>query len=211
MAEIILNWDNSAVNASPNATAQRASKRLKAVGGAFDTVNFVPANDLPKSATTTTATVLGNRVYEFKIEAICGSGGPTANNNGLQEGISFVCIVPAFSSTHNSVNVTTNLINTDITKIRFILKKASDDSIVGNITSNNVLNSATANFTGLTPGTNYYVTIELYAIVNGVEVISSASNYLNDICGGNIAGYQVATGAAPSCPAPIDLVVGITP
>lgn len=211
MALLTLNWDNTLVLASANATGQRASKRIKSVGGAFSTLGFNPANDLLKTAVTTDATVDANKVYEFMIQAICISGGPTMNTNGLQEGIVFQCIEPSFDETNTTIDVVVNLAGLDITKIRVRLKKQSDDSLVGTVTANKIGTIATASFSGLTASTDYYVEIELYATVNGVEVISSAAEYLNEVCGGNIDGYQVSTTANPSCPAPLDLEVVTTP
>lgn len=207
MSVKILSWDNTAVLANVNATGQRASKRVKAIGGAFQTSGFSPANDLLKTAVTTDATVIDNRVYEFKIEALCGIGGPVINNNGVKEGIIFACIAPSFSSDNSSVTAVINCLNTDITKARVILKKQSDNSVVGTLTVNNVANACTALFSGLDASTNYYVTVELYSLVDGVEVISSDAAYLNAVCGGNIAGYQVSTNASPACPAPASLVI----
>lgn len=209
MATINMTWDNTAVNASPNAIGQRVSKRLKSVGGAYDTVGFNPANDMAKTENAAEAnTVTANRTYEFKVEALCTVGGPTINSNGVQEGIAFACVNPVFTPTHNSVQVVLNLATTDITKARIVLKKQSDDSTVATQTQNKVGTTVTANFAALDPSTDYYVTVELYATINGVEVISSSANYLNAVCGGNVANYQVSTSAAPACPAPADLVVG---
>jgi hypothetical protein len=207
MGTLTLNWDNTAVNASSNATGQRASKRIKSVGGAFQTSGFTPTNDMAKSVNEADATVTDNRVYEFKIEALCLTGGPIANTGGLKEGIVFACIVPSFTVSESTIQVVLNVLNTDISKARIILKKQSDDSTVGTITPNTVSNTITANFTGLDASTDYYVTIELYATVGGVEVISSDENYLNDVCGGDVEGYQVSTNSAPSCPAPTTLTV----
>jgi hypothetical protein len=208
MATIPISWDNSAVNANVLATGQRVSKRIKALIGAFDTLGFAPVNDMAKTVNSAVSTILPNRVYEYKVEAICSSGGPIINNNGPRDGIVFECIVPTFITTSTTIDVVVDLLNKDITKIRVRLKKQSDNSLIGTITANKVGNNATANFTGLVGGTAYYVEIELYALVNGVEVISSAANYLNAVCGGNIAGYQVTTGATPTCPAPLNLVIG---
>jgi hypothetical protein len=208
MGVLTLNWNNAAVLASANATGQRASKRIKAVGGAFDITGFTPSNDLLKSANTVNVNIINNRVYEFKIEALCIIGGPTPNNNGLREGLVFVCIAPSFVTTFNSVTVNFNLLNTDITKVRVRLKKQSDDSIIGTVTASNVANVASAIFSsGVDAATAYYVEVELYSIINGVEIISSAANFLNAVCGGNISGYQVQTDDPPSCAIPANLQI----
>ena len=46
---------------------------------------------------------------------------------------------------------------------------------------------------GLDSATGYYLEVEFYATINGVEVISSDAAYLGASCGGNITGYQVTT------------------
>lgn len=198
MATRTLTWDNTAVLANVNATAQRASKRIKAVGGSFNTLNFLPVNDLPTSAITTDANMLlVNRVYEFKIEAICTAGGPTANTNGLKEGIVFDCIVPSLVRRPTEIDVIIDCTGSDLTKGKVVLKKQSDDSVVGTITSARAADSIYAGFTGLIATDAYYCEIELYAVVEGVEVISSDAAYLNAVCGGNIVGYKIvaATGS----------------
>lgn len=207
MATLNVNWDNTAVNASANATGQRVSKRIKAVGGAYQTTGFAPANDLPKTANTTVATVTENRVYEFLLQALCLTGGPIDDPGGVKEGLKFACIIPSFSSSESTVTVNISTLNVDITKARVILKKDSDDSTVGTMTVNSVANNIQALFSGLDATTDYYVTIELYAEVGGVEVISSDAAYLNAVCGGNVANYQVSTNSAPACPAPTSLVI----
>lgn len=210
MAQLILMWDNTAVNASANATGQRGSKRIVVVGGAWSTLGFTPINDWPKSQDNALVDVIANRVYEFMIEALCTDGGPIPNNNGPKQGLVFECIAPFFDSGSTTIDVGVSLLNTDITKVKFVLKRNSDDVIVGTITANNVGDQAIANFAGLDPSTNYYVEIELYAVVDGVEVISSGvqPGGTGQVCGGDVIGYQVATTAAPACPAPAALVVG---
>ncbi len=207
MGTLKLSWDNSNLVFDPNTDAQRASKRVKAIGGAYDTVGFNPANDMAKSVNEALATVLDNRVYEFIIDAICISGGPTPNDNGPIEGIAFACIAPSFNPTYNSLNVVLNLVNTDISKIRVTLRKQSDNSLVGTFTASRSGTTATATFSGLTASTDYWVQIELYAVVNGVEVISSDAAYLGAVCGSNAAPYQVTTSPVPPCPAPKTLEV----
>lgn len=192
---LVLSWDNTVLLANANVLAVRAYWRLKTVGGAFNTTGFSPANDMNKSIVTTSFTVSSsnvNKVFEFKISSICSEGGPT--DNGLVEGIVFSCIVPSLVSYTNRVDVDINFTGTDITKVRYTLKKQSDNSIVGGpIIVNVVANNAPHSFTGLIANTGYYLEVELYATVNGTEVISSAANYLNAVCGGNTSGYQIST------------------
>lgn len=202
MATFTLNWDNSLVLAEPNAINQRASYRVKTVGGAFITAGFAPANDL---ATTDVTTVLAgataNKIYEFKIEALCTAGGPTMNDNGIVEQIVFLCVAPSsLTQTSSSVTISLDLTATDITKVRFRLRKQGDDSLVQTITTvcPGAIGSTSANFTALAANTAYYVTAEFYCTINGVEVISSSSDYLNAVCGGNVAGWQVTTDALPT-------------
>jgi hypothetical protein len=189
MGTLTLNWDNTAVNASANATGQRALKRIAAVGGAFNTSDFSPANTLLKTATTTVATVLNNRVYDFKVEALCTEGGPTENTNGLKQGIVFACIPPIINIGPTNIEVTIDLTSTDITKARIVLKLASDDSIISTQVVSRSVNTVYYNFSGLASD-GYYLEIELYATVDGVEVISSDETYLGVVCGGNVEGYQ---------------------
>lgn len=207
MGSINFIWDNAAVLASINTTAQRASKRLKSVGGAYDTLGFTPTNDMAKAVNAASVVVIDNNIYEIILQAICVNGGPVDNGNGPKEGIIFACILPTFSTTHNSVDVILNLINTDIHKIRVKLRKQSDNSLVGTFIASRSVNTATATFAGLPASTAYWVEIEFYAIVNGVEVISSDVFYLNAVCGSNIPAYQVTTAAPPVCPAPMNLEV----
>lgn len=207
MGIIKFKWNNAAILASINTTGQRASKRIKAIGGAYDATGFTPANDMAKAIDAAQVTVLSNRVYEVIVEALCISGGPTPNDNGPIEAIDFACILPSFDPTHNAIDVVLDLTDTDISKIRVKLRKQLDNTLVGTFTASRVSNAATATFTGLTASTAYWVEIEFYAVVNGVEVISSDAFYLGSVCGTNITAYQVATTAPPACPAPTDLEV----
>lgn len=191
MATLTLTWDNTAVNASANATGQRAMKRIAAIGGAFNSSNFSPANPLLKTATTTQAeSIIANRVYDFYIEALCTEGGPTPNTDGIKQRIKFECITPVINTGIDYVTVIVNVANTDITKGRFILRKQSDDTIVDTVVgTRSGFDEVFATFPSLSPDA-YYVTVEFYAVVDGVEVISSAAGYMNAVCGGNEEGYQ---------------------
>lgn len=185
MAQFNLSWFNTAVIINPNATGQRVSHRRKSIGGAYSTTGYTPANDLPKTASAVQSPVLANnQVWEFKVEAICTEGGPTANDNGNQEGLKFSCLEPVITNiTINSATVALNVNNTDITAATFVIHDASDDSTVfGPTTVARVGNSITLNVTGLTPETEYYVETILYAIVNGAQIASNDANQLNDSC-----------------------------
>lgn len=185
-----LNWTPSITG---NVTAQRASKRKKAVGGAFDTTGFTPANNMGTGVSSATTTVLNNIIYEFKIENLCTTGGPTLNNNGIIEQIKFACILPAITRTSTTININISLVGLDITKVRYVLKKQSDSSTIATHTINKVSDNVPDTFTGLDPATGYYFTIEMYTTINGGEVISSNVAYLNAVCGGNVTGYQIST------------------
>ncbi len=183
MGVLTLQWDNSDVLASPIGTGQRASKRIKTVGGAFDTSGFTPANDLATSATSVQVTLTENKVYQFKIDGLCSIGGPTPNNNGLIEGIVFGCIIPDITKTTTTAQVVVDVSNTDITKLRFVLRLTADDSVVATVSATRVANSVTGNFSSLVGNTNYYVTYEPFAIIDGVEKGSTDLIPSVDLCG----------------------------
>ena len=195
MAILYCTWDNTAVSASSNVISQRLSWREKTVGGGFNTTSVTPSNDMSKTinaANFTAATV--NKVYEFKVEAICTEGGPTANLNGVIENIVFDCVIPEItvpSSTSLAFHIA--IPSTDITKARVRLKLQSDNSLIDTQTITKVSNAIDYTFTGLTPATGYYFEVEFYAIVNTVEVISSSIDYIGASCGGNISGYIAET------------------
>ena len=195
MATLYCNWDNTAVSASSNVISQRVSWREKSLGGSFNTTSITPSNDMAKTinaANFTAATV--NKVYEFKVEALCTVGGPTPNANGVVENIVFECVTPStFIVTDSTIAFNIAIPSTDITKARVRLKKQSDNSLVDTQTINKVSNAIDYTFTGLTASTGYYFEVEFYAIVNTVEVISSSLDYLGAACGGNIVNYTATT------------------
>lgn len=205
MAVFTLNWDNTLTLASPNTLAQRASYRRKDVGGAWITAGFTPANDMLKTAITALSPdLLVNVLYEFRVQAICTTNGPTTNSNGIREQIIFACIAPATSQSDVAATASISTVGLNITKVRFTLRKTSDNSIVGGPTTITVAGDlAQTTVTGLTASTSYYWQIELLATVNGVEVVSSAIDYLNAVCGP----YSVTTAAPAACQAPEDLEV----
>lgn len=185
MAQINLTWFNTAVIVNPNVTGQRVSHRQKSVGGAFITTGYTPANDLPKTASASQSPVLAdNRVWEFKVEAICTEGGPTINDNGLQEALKFACLTPVVSAiTASSATITLNVTGLDITQATFIIHLASDDTVVaGPTTVARVGNSITYNATGLDDDEDYYIETILYAIVNGSQIQSNDADQLDDSC-----------------------------
>lgn len=176
MAQFNLTWINTVLLINPNVTAQRALYRQKSIGGAFINTGFTPSNDLPVTASAVSSPVLAdNRIWEFKIQAICTVGGPTDNQNGIQEGLKFACIQPIVSASITTAQAVLNVANTDIIKARFTVHRDDNNAVAfGPVTVNRVGNSITANATGLSGSTDYYWETELYTTVNGVEVISSA-------------------------------------
>lgn len=196
MGLLYLQWDASGITPA-NVIAYRLSKRIKTVGGAYSTTGFTPSNDIALGIGDANINVTNNKVYEFKLEHICTTGGPTISGNGVQEQIKFACIAPVLGSSVDEISVDINLTGTDITKARLYLKRQSDDVIAGGpVIVNNVADAITHTFTGLDANTGYYVTVELYATVGGIEVISSAAAYLGAVCGGNVSGYQIDTDTA---------------
>lgn len=190
---ISLQWNNSSIDGNPNAISQRISARIKTVGGPFLTTGFSPANPLATSVNEVSYTPVENKVYEYKIEALCTVGGPTPF--GPIEGIAFSCIEPSIEPGNSTANISVDATGTDLTKIRFILFLVDDDSEVASITANRVGDAMTANFSGLTPATAYYLKMELFAILNGVEIS------MQDISSTNLCGeegsYPVDTNATP--------------
>lgn len=198
MAQITLDWDNSNILDNPNIISQRASYRPRTAGGPFITVGFIPSNDMDKTVITadTPNTLSDNIVYEVKVEAICTVNGPTINDNGVQEFISFACLTPVLTKTSTTANITLNVSGLDITKARFTLRRASDNLIMtGPTVVARVGTTISLDKTGLVGSTGYYWQVELYATINSTEVISSSSTYLGTIC----SPYPFTTDAPPVC------------
>lgn len=186
MAQIQLNWDNSELLASANALTQTMSYRQKTVGGAWLTTGFTPANPMAKTvnAALSTNTLLANVVYEFYLLTNCTENGPTPNDNGQIEQLGFACIIPTVNKDQTTSTANINLAGTDITKVRFILRRTSDNAIVyGPVTVNRAGNSAQTLATGLVGNTQYYWQVALFTTVSGVEVVSSSVVYIGDVCG----------------------------
>lgn len=178
MSQFTLIWNNSALLVSSNALTQTAEYRYRLVGGAYISTGFSPTNPLAKAATTTDSPTLDdNKVIQFKIQTDCTTGGPSDNDNGLQEVINFIEIIPTITKTDTTANITIDATGTDITKARLTLRKASDNSIVDQIIVNKVSNNIIRPITGLSYSTNYYWQVEFYANVNSIEVLSSAPSY----------------------------------
>lgn len=184
MPQFVLNWFAAPVMVNPNATGQRAVYRQKAVGGSFISTGFTPTNDLTIVAQTTTSPNLAaNKIWEFKIQALCTTGGPTDNNNGIVEALKFACITPTLSSTSVTATIQVNITGLDISKITFTLHKNSDNSIVfGPVTNTPSGSIIQAQATGITDDTDYYWSYYLHSVVGGVEILSTAVNQLNAEC-----------------------------
>lgn len=205
MAVFTLVWDNTVVLANANAIAQRASHRRKDVGGTWFTIGYAPTNDMDKSVSLATSPdLLPNVIYEFRVQAICTTGGPTSNANGIQEQIIFECINPTINHTDVASTISLDVTGLNLTKARFTLRKTSDNTIVsGPITVAVSVNTITTTTTGLTASTNYYWQVELLTTIMGVEVISSSISYLDSVC----TPYSFTTSVPATCPAPSDLKV----
>jgi hypothetical protein len=204
-AQFITSWDNTVVAASGNALTQTISYRKRLTGGAFITTGFTPSNPLAKTDNTasTANTLSYNSVYQFLVQANCTVNGPSINSNGIVEQVRFFCIAPTLVIFDTKVRITLDVTDTDVIKARFNIRKESDDTLVqGPNVVNRVGNSIFFEGTGLIAETAYYIQIELYVIVSGVEVVSSASTHLNDTCN-----TDVTTGATTECPAPESLTI----
>lgn len=203
MSQFTLQWDNSSVLNNNNAIGQRASYRSRTVGGDYIATGFSPNNDLAKSAITTdTPVLLDNVVYQFKVETLCTVNGPTINDNDIQEAISFNCISPNITVTTTHAEFNLDVTGTDIIKIRVVTRRASDSVIIDTSISTRISNNVYYQVydplkvsTLLTPGTNYYFQIELYALVNNVEVKSSSVQFLGETC----SPYPFTTLTPPVC------------
>lgn len=172
MATFTLHWDNTAVLANSNVTAQRASYRRRSVGGTFATTGFTPANDMAKSVVSAvTGTLLDNVVYQFKVEAICTSGGPSINSNGLVENIKFDCIIAEVAPQSNSVLVKYTSLPVDIISVDFTIWDNAGTSIIQGPFNVPVVAGATQRmFTGLASATNYQSGIKLRAVLNNATI-----------------------------------------
>lgn len=205
MASFTLSWTPVITG---NVIAQRAYFRQKTVGGAFLTTGFSPANDMGTGVSTTARSGLtDNVVYEFKIANICTIGGPTDNTDGIKEQIQFACVTPTVTKTATTGNCAYTGLPADITKVRFRLRLTADNSSISGPTTVTVVGgAASVNVTSLTPATDYYFETEFFAVVDGIEVVSSAAAYLNAVCGP----YGFVTDAVV-CPAPTGLTVVTSP
>ncbi len=187
----LLEWSNTnfSLVANPNALSQTAMIRQRSLAGAWITTGFIPANNIDKNlnstVSTTTFAQTANTVIQFKVQTNCLVNGPVDNSNGIVENIRFSCVIPVIepdvTEAELSVDLSAYTAN-DITKVRFTVRNSATDVIAYQATDNSgPIFTTTA--TGLVTATGYYVQIEFYATVNGEEVISSAAEFLNAVCG----------------------------
>lgn len=179
--QFTITWDNTEIAATTNALSQLVVYRQKAIGGAYLSAGFTPSNPLAKSVSGALSPVLDdNKIYQFKQQTICTANSPSENDNGVQESISLVCLLPTITQTTTQTTATLDVTGLDITKAKFLLKKQSDNSNASSpFTVNRVGNSIQATATGLTTATAYYWQINLYSVVNGLEVISDTCTPYN--------------------------------
>jgi hypothetical protein len=190
MGQFTLTWDNTDIVSDLNSTGQRAAYRYKTLGGAFVTTGFTPSNDLAKSVTTADSPILDdNKVIEFKVQNLCTQNGPTDNDNGIQEVLQFNCLVPTITKTTTTSGISLNVTGLDITKAKFTLRKAVDNTLVGvPVVIDRISNTISVTATPIDSSTNYYWQVNLYATLNNVEVIS-------DLC----SPYPFTTDTIPVC------------
>lgn len=184
MASFTLNWTPII---TPNVLGQRGYYRQKSVGGTFLTDGFVPANDLPTSAITVARPgLLDNTVYQFQLANICEDGGPTFNDNGIQEFIDFVCSVPmTYDIEETSITVKFVGLPADINQVQIAFEGKPLETIVV------VGGNASHEYTGLTPNTEYTVTAKYGAIVNGAQLFDSVNT-----CSDTVTTAEIQCGPA---------------
>lgn len=197
MSQFTLEWITDDIVNNTNCLTQTAMYRYRLVGGAYISAGFNPSNPLAKSVSTTDSPILdNNKVIQFRIETECAASGPSYNDDGVEENIEFAEIIPTVSKTENTATASLDVTGTDITKAKFTLRKASDNSIVGIPTIVNRVNDAISfSQSSLSSNTNYYWQIELYATVNNVELVSSNSDYI----GTAFSPYPFSTDAPAVC------------
>lgn len=172
MANFTLTWTP---NVNSGVSYQQAEFRRKSVGGAFNSVGFLPSNPLANSVTTTTISgLLDNVVYEFRISNFCIEGRTYTSN---VEDIKFACVTPTETHTDSTITTTVSSLPVDITKVRFTLFSSDGTTVLqGPVLVNTFTGTSVNTFSGLSASTNYIIKIELVAILNGNEVISSLNN-----------------------------------
>jgi hypothetical protein len=195
MGQKVLTWTPAG---GTNSIGQIANMRVTGQT-TWVTTGFSPANPLSATATTTTATVTDNTIYDFMVQTTCTYGGPT--DGGVQQGISFACIVPVLTHTFNSVTATTSGFPTPgVTTVIYSLYD-STNTLVATQNASVVGGSANTTFAGLSASTTYSVRSDYSATVNGTTQTSSG------VCGN---GTSVTTDPLPVCNAPTGLTVSLS-
>lgn len=170
----------------PNVIGQRARKRIKGTT-IWDATGFNPANSgsgnyMPVSTNSTIATVDDNKIYEFTIESVCTTGGPTVSNT--YEGINFACTgdTTAYSNSDNTVSYSILNLNTnypDITKVRVSLWNGG--SQIGTNQELTTSNNIQGEFTSVSYGSGYTIQVEYATTINGTEIWSTLGNTCSTI------------------------------
>lgn len=150
-----------------NTTAQRVYYRQKSIGGAYITTGFIPPNDLPINATSTTINNLSfNRVYEFLVANICSESEQPIYSAKVEK-INFEClgVYDIQSETYSIIfYAIINTANVDINKVKLSISGFPDKTFDVVNGSNPLI------FDGLTPDTAYVLQVRYGAIVNGVQI-----------------------------------------
>lgn len=207
----MLSWDNTEIVANTNTVSQIAYYREKIISGEFSTIGFIPSNPLDGATNLVISPDLpnANSIYEFKLEVTCAQNGPIMNENGLLEGIRFSCLAaPTITFGETTAQAMYDLSGggNSITKIRFVLRKDSDNSIIKDETVTPVAGIFTSSITGLDTGTAYYYQTEYFSELNGVEVRSGSADQLNALCGD----YDFIT-ENPVCNPVTNIVIHVSP
>lgn len=185
-------WDNTALATDSNVIGQRISFRPKDTLGAWHTAGFTPSNDINKTIHhAINPLIADNLIYQFKLETICGVGGPVISNNDIQEQITFQCVEPSYTYLIQGVpgfletDITISLHNLDdVNSVDLLIRKVSDDSLFRGPYTMAVINGSLEQdiSTNIDQSTYYYIQTRYRAFVQGVQVYSDSSNYLGAWC-----------------------------
>lgn len=194
MANFTLSWN---VNQNGNVLQTRAGIRKKTTGGSYSYNSYINAPfDNPETDTFTGHD--DNAVYQFVVQNVCETGGPTTSS--LTEGIKFACpgTKSASGVDHDSATLNVSGLPTDITKVRYSVRDIDANTVVAGPTNVNTSSGAISDtVNGLTGDTDYRFEIQLIAVVNGSEVTSSLSGCY----------VTFTTDPVPECPTATGLTV----
>lgn len=176
--QFTLTWESDDL-IGVNALNQTALYRRKSVGGVFISTGFTPSNNIAKVVESALSpSLLDNVIYEFKIETNCTENGPSSNKNGIVEAINFSCLLPTIISNATQTTITLDVTGTDITKAKFILRKISDNSLAAApVIVSKLVNSITTTIP--VAAADYYWQVNLYSLVNGIEVVGTTCTPYN--------------------------------